>query len=571
MKRILSIIILLSFFSCKRTPVPSKQTVKNYTGTLAENAMVVTAHAEASRVGVEILKQGGNAIDASVAVQLALTVTYPIAGNIGGGGFMVYRDKDGKTTTLDFREKAPKKAHRDMYLDENNEVIPRLSLDGHLAVGVPGTIDGCVRAHKKYGVLPWETLVQPAIDLAANGFILTHGQATKFNKYDEKLSEFSEINYLAGNWKGGDTIRQPQLAATLTRIKEKGRAGFYEGKTAELFLKEMEKGGGIITADDLKNYKSVWREPIIGTYKDYKVISMPPPSSGGIILLQLLKMIENQPIREWGFLHPNTIHWMTEAERRAYADRSEYLGDPDFVNIPTEALLNESYLKKRTKNIEKKKATPSKEILPGLENYEFTQKNTTESEETTHFSIVDQWGNAVSITTTLNGAYGSKVFVKDAGFLLNNEMDDFSAKPGVPNLYGLVGNEANAIAPEKRMLSSMTPTILEKDGELFMVVGTPGGSTIITSVFQSILNVVEHNMSMQEAVNAPRFHHQWKPDTVYVEKGCIEPKVRLYLTKQGYEFVERSPIGKVDAILVRKNGVLEGGADIRGEDKAVGF
>jgi len=532
-----------------------------------KNGAVVTAHPEASKVGVEILKKGGNAIDASIAVQFALAVVYPNAGNIGGGGFLVYRDSKGKTDALDYREKAPLKASEDMYWDKNGNAITDLSLYGQFAAGVPGTVDGMVKAHEKYGKLNWKELVQPAINLAQKGFKITKQQASELtNKHNDFVKYNSKTNALTSksSWKEGDLLIQKDLANTLKLIQQKGRAGFYEGKTADLIVKEMKRGNGIISHEDLKQYQSVWRTPVSGNYKGLKVISMPPPSSGGIALVSLFQSIEDYPINKWGFQADSTIQVMVEAERRVYADRAEHLGDPDFIKVPQKQLLDKSYNVNRMKDFSFDKATPSSAIKAG----EIIGK---ESMETTHYVIVDKDGNAASVTTTLNNSYGSLVVVEGAGFLLNDEMDDFSVKPGTPNLYGLVGGKANAIEPSKRMLSSMTPSILEKDGKLFMVVGTPGGSTIITSVFQAILNVVDFGMTMQEAVAAPRFHHQWLPDQIDYEPNAISENVRESLKQKGYTLKERKPYGRVEGILVNTNGTYQAGADPRGDDKAVGY
>ncbi|MDH0658332.1 gamma-glutamyltransferase [Empedobacter sp. GD03865] len=532
-----------------------------------KNGAVVTAHPEASKVGVEILKKGGNAIDASIAVQFALAVVYPNAGNIGGGGFLVYRDSKGKTDALDYREKAPLKASEDMYWDKNGNAITDLSLYGQFAAGVPGTVDGMVKAHEKYGKLNWKELVQPAINLAQKGFKITKQQASELtNKHNDFVKYNSKTNALTSksSWKEGDLLVQKDLANTLKLIQQKGRAGFYEGKTADLIVKEMKRGNGIISHEDLKQYQSVWRTPVSGNYKGLKVISMPPPSSGGIALVSLFQSIEDYPINKWGFQADSTIQVMVEAERRVYADRAEHLGDPDFIKVPQKQLLDKSYNVNRMKDFSFDKATPSSAIKAG----EIIGK---ESMETTHYVIVDKDGNAASVTTTLNNSYGSLVVVEGAGFLLNDEMDDFSVKPGTPNLYGLVGGKANAIEPSKRMLSSMTPSILEKDGKLFMVVGTPGGSTIITSVFQAILNVVDFGMTMQEAVAAPRFHHQWLPDQIDYEPNAISENVRETLKQKGYKLKERKPYGRVEGILVNKDGTYQAGADPRGDDKAVGY
>ncbi|HEY4937001.1 MAG TPA: gamma-glutamyltransferase [Puia sp.] len=528
------------------------------------NGAVVSAHPLASQAGIQILKQGGNAVDAAIATQLALAVVYPGAGNIGGGGFMVARLSNGKNITIDFRERAPAAASRNMYLDEKENVLPGKSEKGHLAAGVPGSVAGIFKYYK-FARLPFNKLIQPAIVLAEKGFPITAAEADGLNENQDSFKDFSSVMPVfvkASGWKAGDILVQKDLANTLKRIRDNGAKGFYEGETARLIVEEMQRGRGLISYEDLKNYTAKEREPVVFTYKkDYTLITMPLPGSGGILLPQMMRMVENQNLKEYGFETVPSVHLMAEVERFAYADRAKYLGDVDYFKVPTKTLISYPYVRERMKNFNKDSAGNSELIKSGV---------IPESEETTHFNTYDRDGNCVSITTTLNDTYGSRTVVGSAGFLLNNEMDDFSIKPGVPNMYGAVGGEANAIVPGKRMLSSMTPTIVLFKGKPFLVLGTPGGTTITTSVFQTLIDIIEFGMSASDAVNKPKFHHQWLPDILYVEKGFPQP-VSLQLQKMGYTIKVREAIGRTEVIRISPSGEIEAVADWRGDDDAEGY
>lgn len=557
--RFLTLLFILSFFACK-TAVRS---TSEYIDGLSHN-MVVCSHPAAAKVGIDIMKKGGNAFDAAIATQFALAVCYPRAGNIGGGGLMVYRDSEGKEGSLDFREKAPYNATTDMYLDNRGVVINNMSLVGVYAAGVPGTVDGMWQLHREKGSLPWFELIQPAIDLAEKGVVLTANEAIPMNKYSSVIDSVSKFKTAFNQkiWKVGDLFVQKDLASTLMAIRDFGRDGFYKGPVATSIKASMITHYGLINQKDLDEYHAVWREPIVTSYKGYRLAMMPPPSSGGIMIAQMLYGYEKLKLSQFPHNSISYIHGLTELQRRTYADRSVYFGDPDFVDNNQSELMSEKYISVKIKDINMERATPSQEVLPG-------KSKSIESFETTHFSIVDKKGNAIGITTTLNDNYGSKLVVSKAGFLLNNEMDDFSAKPGEANMFGLVGGAANSIQPGKRMLSSMTPTIISKDGKLFSVIGTPGGSTIINVNFQTIINLIDYNMSMQEAVIAPKMHSQWVPDEIYLERGKFSPEVISGLQKMGHKIKEVEALGKLDCIKIKPDGSPEGGTDKKKGDGTI--
>ena len=532
---------------------------------------VVSARKDASNIGLEIMNKGGNAFDAMIGVQLALSVSHPTAGNIAGGGFMVYKLKDGTDGTLDFRETAPAGSSEKMYQNEDGDVIPGLSSIGGLAVGVPGTISAIFEIHKKFGSLPIEELFKPSIDLANNGYIVTKYLEAEL---DEKRDDFIKINgsssLYSKQYKSGDTIINKMYANTLREIMNKGADGFYKGPVAQDMISKISQSGGIMTMEDLSEYESVWRDPVRFKYKGYDIISMSFPSSGGVILGQMMKAIENFDLSKIEHNSPEYVQLLTEIERRAFADRSDLMGDPDFMKLPVYEFMDKEYVENRMKDFSWDQATPSSKIKPGEVIFN-------ESNETTHFSIIDKDGNAVSVTTTLNNSFGSKVFVENSGFFLNNEMDDFSSKPGYPNFFGVVGSEANSIQPKKRMLSAMTPTIVLKNNKPHLILGSPGGPSIITSVFQTILNVLEYDMSVNEAVSSPRFHHQWYPDLIVMENEAYSDELNTILSEKNYLIVKlpieedtlgvykRSNIGAVDAILIDDNLKVYGGADLRRE------
>jgi len=558
------LIFLFTIFNTNKIHPASKNPVR------AKNGMVVSSSGLATKVGVDILKKGGNAVDAAVAVGFALAVTYPYAGNIGGGGFMVIHLKNGKNTTIDYREKAPLKAFRDMFLDKNGNFDPQLSQEGATSVGVPGSVAGMIYALKKYGTMKLADVIQPAIDLAENGFKLDYSTAEsikehlkEFKRYPGSYKKFTKD----GNpYKEGDIFKQPDLAETLKLIRDKGVEGFYKGKVAELFIKEIKKLGGYISQKDLDKYTPVERKPILGNYRGYEIVSMPPPSSGGIALVELLNILENYNFssQDWG--SSEYIHDVVEAMKYAYADRTKYLGDSDFYPVPENGLTSKKYAKSIFDKIKKDYATPAKDISYG------DPLKYQESNETTHYSVYDKNGNAVSTTTTINSGYGSKIVVEGAGFLLNNEMDDFSAKPGTPNQFGLMGSKANSIQPEKRMLSSMTPTIVLKDNKPYIVIGSPGGSTIITVVLQVIMNCIDFQMNIQQAIDMPRIHNQWLPDQIDYEKYGLSTDVKNNLIKMGYKIGEERTLGIAEGIMIdSKNNVIYGASDPRGSGLAAGY
>ena len=550
------LIFLFSFFiSCK-----------NSTPESFKNGMVVSAKEEASRAGIKILKQGGNAFDAMIATDLALAVVYPSAGNLGGGGFMVYTLPNDSIGTLDYREKAPLEASKNMFLDKNGNEVKGLSTVGSLAIGVPGTIAGLFTTYERFGSLPLEIIFKPAIDLAEKGFVVTKKQAKSLNLYRKQIisinDSISEFNH---EFKEGDLFVNKPLAKTLKLLLKNGRNEFYYGSIADQIVDYIKKRNGIIKKSDFQNYEAIWRKPIKFNYHDLEIISMGPPSSGGVVLGQIFKMLENFDLSKINHNQTKYIKLLSEIEKRAFADRSRYLGDPDFNYIPVKELFDKDYIKSKISNFSYDKSTKSKNIFPG-------EILLTESNETTHYSIVDKFGNAVAVTTTLNGSYGSKLYPPNLGFFLNNEMDDFSIKPGLPNMYGLTGGEINSIEPEKRMLSSMTPTIVKKNGKLHLILGSPGGPTIITSVLQTILNFEHYGFNIQKAVNQPRFHHLWLPDKIFYEDGIIDKKSRKTLEKEGFILNNNSSsIGRVDAIHVDSIGNLHGGADKRGDDKSIAY
>lgn len=558
------LLLLFTFVLTSQSLTAQVLNTKSY-----DNGLVVTADKYASVIGKDILERGGNAIDAAVAVQFALAVTLPRAGNIGGGGFMVVHLAEGETTTLDFREKAPQSATRDMYI-RNGEFDGDLSWEGILAVGVPGTVDGMITALERYGRMPLDMVIQPAIDLAREGYLLSYSHAQDLNNHRETFKKYqASANYFttkdSEGFQEGDLFVQQDLAETLERIARFGREGFYAGPTADAIVNEMERYRGLIDYSDLENYESVWRDPVEAEFNGYNLYMMPPPSSGSIAIAQILEMIDEYPLQEMGHNSADYIHVVSEAMRRAFADRSFYLGDPDFVDIPIEELISESYNNKRMESFREDAATSSSSLEHGsIAGY-------TESSETTHFSVIDNEGNAVAVTTTLNGSFGSHVSVSGAGFLLNNEMDDFSSQPGEPNAYGLIGAEANAIEPGKRMLSSMSPTIVTRNGKVDMILGAAGGPRIITATLQSFLNRAVFEMRPQQATAQPRFHHQWLPDMIFFDDFGLSPDTQQLLREKGHNVFPMPGIGRTHNIFVNQDGSYNSGVDPRGDGHASGY
>ncbi len=589
-RRLLPVLLAVVLVACESQPAGA-QVSATPDPVRAEHGMVVSADVLASEAGVEVMRAGGNAVDAAVATGFALAVTFPVAGNIGGGGFMVIRFPDGRATTLDYRETAPAAATRDMFLDSTGTFVPERSQLGYLASGTPGSVAGLLAAHERYGRLPLADVLAPAIRLAREGYPLGRDQAERFNGFRSRFEGFeSTARYFTkpdgARFEPGETFRQPDLADVLDRIAARGRDGFYRGRTADLIVAAMERGGGLITHADLAGYEAVEREPVIGTYRGHRVISMPPPSSGGVALIQLLNMVEPYDVAGLGLNSSATVHLQAEASRRVYADRAQWLGDPDFTPVPVSELTDPDYARRRMASFNPYRADTSRTVTYG-------DPLAFESTETTHYSVVDAGGLAVSTTTTINGAYGSDVVVDGAGFFLNNEMDDFAAAPGVPNMFGLVGAEANAVGPGKRMLSSMTPAIVEDpEGRLFLVIGSPGGARIITTVFQVVMNVIDHDLDVQAAVAAPRVHHQWLPDVLFAETHALPADVVTALEQRGWTVAESDgrwsradgirvvyqeadldidPSGLERTETVRSGRILLGGADPRGQDAAVGY
>lgn len=528
-----------------------------------QKAAVTSAHPLASMVGAAIMKDGGNAFDAAIAVQFTLAVVYPGAGNIGGGGFLLSRNKEGVLMGIDFREAAPGKAHRDMYLDENGNPIEGMSKFGASAAGVPGSVAGMFST-LPYAKMTMKKLLQPAYELAAGGFVITESEARSLNaerknfiKYSAQASAFTRKE----NWKAGDTLYQPELAATIQRIQQKGKAGFYEGETAAMIVQEMKNSKGVISLEDLKKYTPKFRKPIEFDYRGHHIISFAPPSSGGILIAQMMQMIAPYPVSVMGANTFESVSLMVEAQRRAYADRAEHMGDPDFWKVPTTTLTSNAYAQERMKDYQAGVAGNSKMIQAGVAK---------ESEQTTHFSIIDEAGNMVAVTTTLNGGYGNKTIVGGAGFLLNNEMDDFSVKPGVPNMYGALGGEANAIQPGKRMLSSMTPTLVIKNNLPYITIGSPGGTTIPNQVYEGLVNIIDHKMSLKAAIDAPRFHHQHIPDNLTVEADFPEQTINA-LKEKGYIVNKRGAFGRMDGVMILPNGNRVAAGDKRGDDSVAGY